>query len=221
MAPVEQGGSRVACYGVLRGCMAAMQAADEFFYIDHAYFASSRPFSGAAMFDGTWQFGVKGHYRVVRNGFWHSCAESNEDDTRLKDLGVTLKDWRTKGDHIVIVPPSEYSEVYHDRRGWLDDTLKRLALHTDRAHIVHTKHDAVPLKEVLKGAWCLVTDHSNAAIDALTEGVPAIMTHPARRLGCIGEIENPPMRRDFFAHLANNQWSLAEMAAGENWKRDD
>lgn len=199
LLPVEAGGSSVACYGVLRGCMEAMKASDDFWYIDH----------GA--------FGRGTYYRVVRNGFWLPSTPSS-DDARFKKLGVTLKDWRTNGDHIVVVPPTEHAERHHGLKGWLDAALLTLNRYTDRPIVVHTKQSPVPLKQVLRGAWALLTDHSNAAIDALVEGIPAVMTNPQRSLGSIAEIESPPMRRDFFASLANNQWSLAEMASGEQWK---
>lgn len=199
LAPVGAGGDRISCYGVLRGCMAAMKAADAFWYIDHGAFDRGR------------------YYRVVRDGFWIS-SEPDTDDERFRKLNVTLKDWRTTGDHIVIVPPSQFAELAHDLVGWLDAVSMTLARYTDRPIVVHTKASKEPLSHVLQGAWCLVTDHSNAAIDALTEGIPAIMTNPARRLGDLRDIENPPMRRDFFCRLANQQWTLDEMASGECWR---
>lgn len=194
---VGDAGPQVACYGILRGCWEAMQRAEEFWYVDHG------AFHGEVF------------YRVVHNGLFLGC-EPDEDSRKLEALNIRPKPWRKIGSHIVVVPPSDAMSAVLGLDGWLDETLA--ALPTDRPVVVHTKSSPERLGAVLKDAWCLVTDHSNAAIDALVEGVPAIMTNPQRRLGSLAEIESPPMERAFLCHLANNQWTLAEMASGECWK---
>ena len=100
---------------------------------------------------------------------------------------------------------------------WLNDVLVSIKQYTDRPVVVSDRHN-LPISEVLKNAWVVVTDHSNAAIDAMIEGVPAIMTNPSRKWGSLEEIENPPMSRDIFRNLANCQWTLEEMRKGQAWE---
>ena len=82
--------------------------------------------------------------------------------------------------------------------------------------MVSSKYDN-PIDKALSNAWALVTDHSNAAVDALSEGIPVIFTNSARILGNIEDIENPPMNREFFNNLAYQQWTLEEIRSGEAW----
>ena len=52
----------------------------------------------------------------------------------------------------------------------------------------------------------------------MAQGVPAIFTNPARKLGSIEDVENPPMDREFFKNLAHNQWTLEEIKSGRAWE---
>ena len=63
----------------------------------------------------------------------------------------------------------------------------------------------------------IVTDHSNAAMEAMIKGVPAIMTNPQRRFSCIEDIENPLLDRTILNTLAYQQWSLTEIHSGQAW----
>ena len=74
------------------------------------------------------------------------------------------------------------------------------------------------MKEVIKDAWVVVTDHSNSAIDALIQGVPIIMTNPAREYGQIEDIEDPLFDRNILNPLSYNQWTLAEIKSGQAWR---
>lgn len=207
----EDCGPDIACYGILRGCGEAMKRAEHFWYVDHGYFHRGHYQSA----DGEWNF--DGYYRVVEDSLWHDAKATEFDDwTRFESFGIELQPWRTSGHHVVVVPPSVYMAEYLGLQNWLGETLRGLRRHTDRTVIVHEKGSQTPLSDILDGAWCMVTHHSNAAIDALTEGIPAIMT--GRGLGSIEDVENPPMRRDFFARLANSQWTLNEMKEGLPWR---
>ena len=99
---------------------------------------------------------------------------------------------------------------------WLEETIFKIKKKTDRNVIVSSKYKN-PMSEVIKNAWCVVTDHSNSAIDAMINGIPAIFTNPVRKLGTIEEVENPPMDREFFKNLAHNQWTLQEIKSGKAW----
>lgn len=204
----DEHGPFVATYGTMRGCGDAIRSAEHFVYIDHGYIGRS---SNPAAFDG--------YYRVILDGFWHDCEPTGDDaEAWFAERGLKLAPWREDGRHIVVVPPSDLMTAFHGLEGWRERVVAELRRHTDRPIQFHMKQSPVPLSAALKGAWCVVTDHSNAGIDALVRGIPAIFTNPARPLGSLPEIENPPLRRDFLVRLARSQWTLPQMRSGQCWR---
>lgn len=204
----DEHGPFIATYGTMRGCGEKIRFAEHFIYVDHGYIGRS---SNPAAFDG--------YYRVVRDGFWASHEPTGEDaEDWFAERGLRLAPWRTTGKHIVVVPPSDAMTAYHGLDGWRERIVGELRRHTDRPIQFHMKHTPIPLATALKSAWCVVTDHSNAGIDALIRGIPAIFTNPARKLGDLSEIETPPMHRDFLVRLAKSQWTIAQMRSGQCWR---
>ena len=198
---------RVASYGILRGCGDALKAAKDYWHIDHGYF-----------FRSTTPESYDGYYRITNNTFWHNGLGKFDSDRflQLQIKGLKVKDWRKTGDHVIVVPPSKYMADYWGMHDWLRNTVRELQQYTDRKIVVSIKNET-PLERVLPNAWALVTDHSNAGITALLNGVPTIFTNPSRKLGEVSDIENPPMDRDFFYGLAYQQWTLDEIRSGEAW----
>ena len=101
---------------------------------------------------------------------------------------------------------------------WEEKTIEEIKKYSDRPILISTKQQN-PMNEVMKDAWAVVTDHSNSAIDALIQGVPIIMTNPARTYGKIENIES----LDFdpiplLSALSYNQWTLDEMRSGKAWR---
>lgn len=77
------------------------------------------------------------------------------------------------------------------------------------------------MAEDLKGAHALVTYMSNTSVEALLAGVPVFCTGPcaAASMGLhdLAQIEAPYYpddRQRWFELLAENQWTLKEVAAG-------
>lgn len=200
----RQNPPRIAAYGVLYGGETVIQNTPKYWHIDHGYFGRS---TDPDLYDG--------YYRITHNNFWHNGFGDHTWD-RFNSLKVELKNWRKSGDHIVIVPPSKHMASVLNLQTWLEETIFKIKKHTDRKILVSTKYKN-PMSEVIKNAWCVVTDHSNSAIDAMAQGVPAIFTNPARKLGSIEDVENPPMDREFFKNLAHNQWTLEEIKSGKAW----
>lgn len=208
----EECGPDMACYGILRGTGEAMHRADTFLYVDHGYFQRSSHkgdiLNPAMAFNG--------YYRLVRDDVWHDCTPDDSSWDRFNALGLEVKDWRKSGGHIVFVPPSSYMENHLGLHGWTEYALAKLDECTDRPIITHTKASETPLQEALNDAWCLVTYHSNAAVDAILAGIPAIMV--GRGLGKLTDVEDPPQTREFFAKLANSQFTLPEIEEGVPWR---
>lgn len=73
----------------------------------------------------------------------------------------------------------------------------------------------IALERVLKGASLLVTWHSNAAIDAIRYGIPAVCKDGAAAAVCPSEVPDRPdplpatVRDRFLANLAWFQWDLS------------
>jgi hypothetical protein len=185
----------------------------EFYYGDHAYF---RRFE---------------FYRVTRNALMHDGTSGEPDYARLRALGVKIRPWRPGGRHVLVCPPDKAFGVLHgfDADVWLADVLEQLAAATDRPIRVRTRLGAETrprsLLDDLRGCHALVTYTSNAAVEALLEGVPVICTAQcsasAMGISDPGEIESvtrPDGREAWAARLAANQWTLAEIAQGDCWR---
>jgi hypothetical protein len=77
----------------------------------------------------------------------------------------------------------------------------------------------------LRGAWAVVTHHSNAAVEAVLAGVPVFCWYGvAADMGLrdLSRIESPRRptldeRAQWAADIAYTQWSVAEMKAGAPW----
>jgi len=186
----------------------------DWFYIDNAYFDVSRETS----------------FRITRNSLQCDGLQgcwSGKGGARLKALGLTVAPWRATGDHIVVCPQSdEFTKVCGGYAGdWLAEVQAVLGVHTGRPIVVRRKGDTKPLSCDLKGAWALVTHMSCAAVTALMSGIPVFCTGrcSARWMGHgdLTMIEQPYMpegREEWSAVLAQNQWTLNEMASGEAWR---
>jgi len=146
-------------------------------------------------------------------------------------LGVRIKPWRTDGDHVLVCPPDQiFAGLNHfDAAAWLENVLVEIRRHTTREIRVRDRSRGNrrqrPLTRDFKGAWCLVTYTSNAAVEAVCAGIPVICTGPcAGRMmgsGSLADVAAPPTpegRETWAAWLAANQWTMEEMAAGDCWR---
>lgn len=178
---------------------------DTFYYIDNSYFDRTR---------GT-------HYRVTRNAIqYHGPWES--DGARWAALGYELKPWRyIGGGHVVVCPQSDTFMQYTARyKGdWLAETLA--ALHktypgreirvrpwsSNKPEIRKTLHDD------LAGAGLLATHSSAAAVEAVVEGVPILVSSAS----ALGDMQMD-QRVHYLQALADNQWTLDEISNGDAWR---
>ena len=180
-----------------------------------------------------WWYGDNGYfgrrlYRVTRGAVQHSGVGPGDHD-RLRRLGVEVRPWRRGGRHVLICPPgSVYGRLNgFDAAGWLAWARTTLARFTDRPIRVRPKSDRArrPLAADLEDAHALVACASNAAVEALCQGVPVFVTKrcaaTALASGPLARIETPATpdgREDWAACLAANQWTLQEIADGDCWR---
>jgi hypothetical protein len=185
------------------------------YYGDHAYF-------------GRWQY-----FRITKNDF--QCnGTGTAGPARFSQFGLQIKPWRKSGSKVLVCPPET---TYAKLRGfsaqkWIAHVYEALKGLTDRPIEVrkhpnlHDKKESMqPLKKALNDTWCMVTYNSNAAVEALIEGVPVIATGKcaASRMGLndINQVENPlmpPDREQWAWNLAANQFTYTEIRNGIAWR---
>jgi len=172
------------------------------------------------------QGGADGYYSITRNG----VAPTMFDDPDQSRLPVKWKSWRPNPDgHILLTMNGlHFGEMLGFKRDrWLAKTLLMLSQVTRRPVIVRNKETDIPLSEQLDGAWCVITHSSKTAIDAIRNGIPAVVHpwNPAAAV-CTTEyqgVENPRMAtptelRRWWASLMAQQFTIDEMRAGLPFK---
>ena len=228
-------------YGCLRGLMPtlrqAMREERTYYYGDNGYMRPGK--------------NELGHFRITKNAVQHTGTgefqiPEAQAYKRFKGLGLEIKPWRKRGNHVLVCPPMRLSGAVwgYDADAWLAQTLETLRKHTDRELRVRAKmswndnkskntasYEGRPktalktMAEDLDGAWALVSYNSNAATEALLAGIPIFNSigGGAYALGTpdLSKIEEPRLdgdRHRWAAMLACNQWTLEEMRNGTAWK---
>jgi hypothetical protein len=168
-----------------------------------------------------------GYYRWHLNGFQMQCIR-DVPDTRWRSMKTDLWPWARDGKHIVIAEPSATYEKFHGIEGWTERAIAALKQATDRPIVRRDKEmqrSGRKLHEDLKGAHCLVTHGSNAAVESVIMGCP-VFVHPDSAAALVGrtdvsEIEAPvyPDRDPWVRSLACSQWNETELVDGTLWKQ--
>lgn len=140
---------------------------------------------------------------------------------------ATTPQWPwSKGRHIVIAEPSPTYQRFHKIEGWTERTVEALKQVTDRPLVIRDKEMqrfGRKLREDLKGAHCLVTHASNAAVEAVIMGCP-VFVDEGSAASLVGrtdlDIENPvyPDREPWVRSLAYSQFNEAELLDGTLWR---
>ena len=198
----------------------------------------------------------KGHTRHKVNGetLWRVSVDGYmpldyfqrepRSDDRARALGLAFAP-RRFGECVLFAGASQKHCDFHglgDCTAHARGVIAQIRAHTDRPIIYRPKpswRDAVPvegadfsrppitLADELRSCFVLVTHSSNAAVDAILAGVPAIVLGPgiARPVASrrIAEVEDPfwppaEIRRQWLADLAYCQWTVEDMATGEMWR---
>jgi hypothetical protein len=205
-------GGLAALYGVKAETWAVWQAAQilapRWFYIDNAY----------------WSRGD--FYRVTEGAIQHSGLGPG-DPARWRRHNLTFKEWRARGDHILVCDQSDAFLKLScglDPMAWRRFVRCQISKFTDRPILWRSKTCPRYLNDDLRKCWAVVTYTSNCAIDALLAGVPVFVLGPsaARPMGQndLSLIEQPlysDNREEWASVLAANQWTLDEMRSGQAW----
>jgi hypothetical protein len=167
-----------------------------------------------------------GMYRWHLNAFQMRRVRDFPAD-RWDATRTPLWPWSRGGRHIVVAEPSPTYAKFHGIEGWTERTIAALQGLTDRPIIRRDKEMqrfGRKLHEDLKGAHCLVTHGSNAAVEAVIMGCP-VFVHPDSAAALVGQtdlaaIERPiyPDREPWVRSLAYCQWNETELVDGTLWR---
>jgi len=171
-------------------------------------------------------------YALARGGHNGSGQWYVGGPERWAALGVELQPWRADGGHILVCGQRGIgSPTMASPSNWHEVTAAKLRTMTKRQVRVraHPGNQAptVPLADDLRGAWACVIWSSGAGVQALVAGIPVLYDAPhwicALAAGRLPDAEAPPMddaaRIAAMQAMACAQWSLAEIASGEPFRR--
>lgn len=167
-----------------------------------------------------------GTYRWHLNSFQLSRIR-NVNQVRWNRNPTKVWPWSTEGNHIVIAEPSLTYQRFHGIEGWTERTVAEIKKYTDRPMVFRDKEmqrSGRKLHEDLKGAHCLVTHGSNAAVESVIMGCPVFVdkSSAAALVGDtdLSKINTPiyPDRQQWLNSLAYSQFTEAEMINGSHWR---
>ena len=190
------------------------------------------------------------YHRVGLNHFMRGLGDfknENSPSDRFEKLGLEIKPWRKKGNHILIVGQNMFDASLFgiDFELWVKNTIQHLRRYTDRT-ILFRDHpenkdqmknliekynwwnvsysNEGTINDDLKNAHCTVAYTSGSSIDSILAGVPVIPCNECNFVWSISshqlsEIENPKLgeREQLLYDLAYAQWSVEEIKQGKPW----
>lgn len=184
-----------------------------------------------------------GYHKIVVNGRHPTeYFQRRHDDTRARALGIVAKPWRKDGEHILIAGMGAKAAIiaeYLEFESFERTAIKQLKEHTARKIVYRPKPScrssgeingtvyspkSEPLEAVLANCHAVVTHHSNVAVDAILEGIPAFCVQGVAvpmALQDLSLIENPIYpdgREQWINDIAYTQWTWTEMAQGLPWR---
>ena len=208
-------------YKIMKRCW---QDNRPFYYMDTGYFGNNPGPNNPQ--------GWKLYHRVVKNNLQHHDLTARPDD-RWRRLGIKIQPWRRSGRKIVLAAPDEKPCKFYgiDQQEWINSTLRKLKQHTDRDIEVRQRPaqrqeriSSNTLLDSLKDAHALVTYNSNAATEAVLNGVPAFVLAPCHAAAPVASSDLSQIERPNYAdsdlvyrwacHLAYGQFHVKELRDG-------
>lgn len=172
-------------------------------------------------------------HRLCQNHIHQNLTHLNFPANRLKLLETMPEPWRTTGHKILVVESSDYHHrmLGSNRHVWRDHVTNELAKHTDRPVEYRAKHmdrktrDSVyDLLMSSNDYYCVISDSSAAAVEAVWAGVPVITlnrhitTAVARtQVSDINNLYRGPIG-DWLCALTYSQFTKKEMQNGTAWR---
>jgi hypothetical protein len=187
-----------------------VQSGRDYFYIDNGYFNSK------------WHGGT--YYRITKNRLQHDGLAPSDGD-RWRQLGIELSPWRSGGKVVLIAQQSPWWYEWHGTS--IDEwTQRALDVAADWQTEVRGKPTTKALPPIdWPNIKAVIAHSSNTAIDGLIQGVPCLVdAWYAAAFSLAGDWHKgrlcyPANREAVFASLADNQWTVEQMATGHAWER--
>lgn len=129
-----------------------------------------------------------------------------------KDYNMDLRDWRTKGNHILICMQRNggWSMRGKDVVQWCNSTVKQLRQYTDRpiiirahpgdkrsiAYMSNIKRDKNihisnnPIMQDFRNCWATITYNSSPGVASVIEGIPTFVTDPEPKYSQAYDVAN-------------------------------
>ena len=176
-----------------------------------------------------------------QNG-WADFKNVGMPKDRWGALGVELKDYRTKGNHILICGqvPWDTSVQHIDYKTWCQFIVNEIRRYSERPIIFRphplagdnfyesltgvTISNKKTLKEDLENCWAAVGYNSNSLVEVIIEGIPIFAWNNGSMAWFVSnkivDLEHPELydRQQWAYDLAYSQWTLNEMQEGKAWQ---
>jgi hypothetical protein len=169
-----------------------------------------------------------------QNGRANFCINENMPATRRNKYHWNLKPWNPGSEHVLVCAqdPNETALRGLNHDAWIRDTIAELEtivnvpvkLRPPPDPQMSHKAAKSDLTSDLTGAMCVVAYNSNAAVDAILAGIPAIVLDQGAMAWpmCGHSLESvldPPMldREQWLNNLSFCQWSIKEIETGLAW----
>jgi hypothetical protein len=228
------GKDAVATLGILRGTGMMLKEAKnrgiDYYYMDHAYYNPG--YSG------------KGWMRITKNG--HACTTLKQCDANAYNGFAASQDknvvhpWAgSKGDKIIVCPPTHAVQWFFDEYTWEHDTVEKLknilpADQHDRIvvrpkpkePIVDERGNLLELRvnpqsgslaEDLEQAYCVIAYNSMVALEATLKGIPVITSEHSCCTHVSFQLEDIATPQMFDREPVNRQAVLNWLAYNQ-WK---
>jgi hypothetical protein len=172
--------------------------------------------------------GQKPWHRLVSNHIHHNISDRPYPADRLGNLSCFPRPWRSNGSAILVVENSEYHYKMFGTtlKQWKTDIAAQLSQYTDRSVQFRAKpmnkKTRDSLYELLKQSdyYCVITDASTAAIEAIWAGIPIItlgqhITTPVAKTSIqdINTLYRGPIG-DWLCALTYHQFTAKEFSNG-------
>lgn len=169
---------------------------------------------------------TKKWHRLVHNHI-HVGKEFNAPVDRLGIFKTFPKQWRGDGDQILVIEPGKFAAgIFHvDINKWKYDVEAELRKYTNKKIVFREKEPKKTRPQLVtylrdEDVHCVVNINSNAATEALWEGVPAItlgthITNPVTRSRlCDVEHLLKPHLANWLCMLSYSQFTYEELTNG-------
>ena len=192
-------------------------------FCDMPYWGRWNPLKESVSPDGEY------YWRTIYKDIHVTKIHEGLPHDRIKN--ISIKDWRTKGEYILLAPSSDSINGFVGRQNWERETIELLKTKTDMPIKIRYKprggagrsgpaYALVPLADDLAKASCVVTSCSLVGVEAAIEGIPVYSlprgaTWPiAQAVENFGQPNYSEQRKEWLATLGYHQYTHDEIQSG-------